>query len=219
MKPYYQEGGQTIYLGDFRDILPGLPKADLVVTDPPYNTPDVGPQHKTYGGGAVHLPPDEYKAFCYDWFNMASSKSDRLIFTPGIRGLWLYPEAKWVLCWHKPASVSWNGMGGHNEWEPILIYGKVPMPFGADHWTFGPLNLKKDEWTQHPCPKNPFLWAKLVEKVSRPGETILDPFMGSGTTLRAAKDLGRKAIGIDIWEPYCEMVAKRLSQEVMDLTT
>ena len=66
-----------------------------------------------------------------------------------------------------------------------------------------------------PRPK-PLPWMKwAVALVSRPGETVIDPFMGSGTTLRAAKDLGRRAIGIEIEERYCEIAAKRLGQEVL----
>ena len=66
----------------------------------------------------------------------------------------------------------------------------------------------------HPCPKplKTMKWA--VNLGSEPNDTILDPFMGSGTTLRAAKDLGRKAIGIEIEEAYCEIAANRMAQEV-----
>jgi len=68
----------------------------------------------------------------------------------------------------------------------------------------------------HPCPK-PIRWVTwLTSMVSQEGETVLDPFMGSGTTLRAARDLGRKAIGIEIEERYCEIAARRLDQAVLD---
>jgi site-specific DNA-methyltransferase (adenine-specific) len=71
--------------------------------------------------------------------------------------------------------------------------------------------------TDHPCPK-PYGWmAWAICLASEDGETVLDPFMGSGTTLRAAKDLGRKAIGIEIEERYCEIAAKRMRQEVLPL--
>ena len=68
----------------------------------------------------------------------------------------------------------------------------------------------------HPCPKPLRLLKKMIENLRTEGN-ILDPFMGSGTTLRAAKDLGRKAIGIEIEERYCEIAAKRMSQGVMAL--
>ena len=72
----------------------------------------------------------------------------------------------------------------------------------------------------HPCPKPLKAWTWLLTKGSvESSDTILDPFMGSGTTLRAAKDLGRKAIGIEIEERYCEVAAKRMSQSVMEMAT
>lgn len=68
----------------------------------------------------------------------------------------------------------------------------------------------------HPCAKPFKAWRRLLSNIAQPGMTILDPFMGSGTTLRAAKDLGMTAIGIEITERYCEMAANYLSQEVME---
>ena len=70
--------------------------------------------------------------------------------------------------------------------------------------------------SRHPAAKPEAMLRHMVETSTRKGTTVLDPFMGSGTTLRAAKDLGRKAIGIEIDEAYCEAAAKRMGQEVLD---
>jgi len=91
--------------------------------------------------------------------------------------------------------MKWNGGGRSSVWN-------VPRVDG-DHPTQKPEKLMRD----------------FVALFSDPGETILDPFMGSGTTLRAAMDLGRKAIGIEIEERYCEIAVKRLQQSVMSLST
>lgn len=73
-----------------------------------------------------------------------------------------------------------------------------------------------DNESEHPCPKPLQLWRWLMSKFSKEGELALDPFMGSGTTLRAAKDVGRRAIGIELEERYCEIAANRLRQEVLN---
>jgi site-specific DNA-methyltransferase (adenine-specific) len=75
---------------------------------------------------------------------------------------------------------------------------------------------KEDEQRKHPTQKPVSLMSWCIDTYAEPTELIIDPFMGSGTTLRAAKDLGRKAIGIEIEEKYCEIAAKRLSQEVFN---
>jgi site-specific DNA-methyltransferase (adenine-specific) len=217
MKPYYEEPGITIYHGDCRKVLPHLPKVDLVLTDPPYNAKNIGPNHRVYEGTVMQLPEKEYAKFCSDWFN-ASQNSSRIVFTPGIANTHYYPQPKWQICWHKPAAVSFNRMGGFNAWEPIFIYGEIrKVRLGQDYVLRNTMNFSKGAEKNHPCPKPLSLWLFILEKFSSDTETVLDPFMGSGTTLRAAKDLGRKAIGIEIEEKYVEIAIKRLQQEVLPL--
>ena len=100
--------------------------------------------------------------------------------------------------------------------QPILYYGK-DYRAGKGALPSGKSVTERSEKNGHPCPKPISAWSWLLDKVSQEGETVVDPFMGSGTTLRAAKDLGRKAIGIEINEEYCEIAATRLSQEVLPL--
>jgi site-specific DNA-methyltransferase (adenine-specific) len=77
--------------------------------------------------------------------------------------------------------------------------------------------VKQFAAVDHPCPKPVTFMRWVVERCTASADTVLDPFMGSGTTLRAAKDLGRRAIGIEIEERYCEIAARRLAQEVLPL--
>lgn len=101
---------------------------------------------------------------------------------------------------HAQGKMRWNGGGRTSVWTHNTCKG------GSE--------ARPD----HPCPKPLSLMIELVSLFTDRGETILDPFMGSGTTLRAAKDLGRKAIGIEIEERYCEVAAKRMAQGVLALS-
>lgn len=200
MKPYYERDGIVIYHGDALEVLPTLERdsIDLVLTDPPYG---------------VGLAEWDEKLVPMEWLTECRRVARTVAFTPGVTHMWKYPAPDWSFCWARPASVQRNGLGGFNHWELFLIYGRpkllidlVVLPHSGN-----------TEQLDHPCPKPLPLLRSLVERLSDPGDIILDPFMGSGTTLRAAKDLGRKAIGIEIEERYCEVAAKRLSQEVLAL--
>jgi DNA modification methylase len=100
------------------------------------------------------------------------------------------------------------------HWEPVFLYGiqgRRDLPRRYDVLTVPTQNASAFD---HPAPKPVSLFIRLIEWLA-PSGTVLDPFMGSGTTLRAAKDIGRPAIGIEISERYCEVAAKRLAQEVL----
>lgn len=184
-----------------------MPKVDLVLTDPPYN---VGIDY----GDRVDDAKGDYGEWCREWFSAIDS--ERKLVSGGIAniGIWDALNPDWWLCWHKPAAMG-RSFVGFNNWEPIAAWGK-PTKQIVDVFVAG---IVPDEGKSgHPCPK-PNKWAEWqVAHFSKEGETILDPFMGSGTTLRAAKDLNRKAIGIEIEEKYCEIAANRMAQEVFDFT-
>lgn len=207
MIPYYEHAGITIYHADCRDVLPTLGPVDLVLTDPPYGTGWVR------GGGAVgefvarHERPS-WDVFRLDWIDLIQQARRYAVFGPVSRESELlsrFPGS--VACRYNKSNPRPNGP----TYEPIIVQ---PEPRRDMPWH---LTAYNGDNPYHPTQKPIEVMRWLVALVSDDGDSILDPFMGSGTTLRAAKDLGRRAIGIEIEERYCEIAARRLSQEVMAL--
>lgn len=209
-KPYYEEAGITIYHGDCLEILPDLPKVDLVLTDPPYGIAFQSNyrfiKHKRIAGDDC-LPIDAV--------NMAIDKalSAAYVFCRWDQ-LAAMPQPKSVLAWVKN---NWS-MGDlehehGRQWEACCFYRRPNHKFKKriPDVIFG----DRTGNMYHPT-ENPVSVMKALIGANT-GNDILDPFMGSGTTLRAAKDLGRQAIGIELEEKYCEIAARRLGQEVLDL--
>jgi len=205
--------------GDCLDVMKEIPTGyvDFILADPPYNSKKIGPQEKVYSQGIMKLPEADYRKFCFEWFKEAQRLSSVIVLTPGIANISNYPQPYWIICWHKPAAVSFNRMGGFNAWEPVFIYGKPAKGkrLGQDYILFNTLNLKKGSESGHPCPKPLGLWKWIVDKFSEKGSVILDPFLGSGTTAVAAKQLGRHYIGIEINPDYCRIAEERLAQEML----
>ena len=129
----------------------------------------------------------------------------------GNRLLHDYPKPRDIGCAYCPGGAG-VGPWGFVCFHPVLFYGKRPGgPKSPSSFSSTFLSEKNG----HPCPK-PIEWMKWCVRIgSIYNEFILDPFMGSGTTLVAAKELGRKAIGIEIEEKYCEIAARRLAQEML----
>jgi len=222
VKPYYADSLVTIYHGDCREI--AIDRADCLISDPPYaEQTHKGARSVTASRALVDfycISPDTLaaslaahapKRWCVctiDWRHAVSLEA-----TPpaGLRfvrlGVWVKPNGAPQFTGDRPATgweavgilhgedvpLRWNGGGHHAVW--------THNKFSGVHPTQKPLSLVKE-------------WVRLF---SDAGETVLDPFCGSGTTLRAAKDLGRRAIGIEIEEKYCAIAAERCRQEVLAL--
>jgi len=200
MKPYYQDKWVTIYHGDCREILPQLDvKVDLVLTDPPYG---------------VDFRGCDWDKEIPNWLPICREMARTVVFTTAPLTMWLYPIPDWVVSWHRPASSSRRPDGKFNHWSPILVYGKWDKDI--DIISLHAIANAMPSGYGHPCPKPSSLFKWLVTGVE--AQLILDPFMGSGTTVEAAKALNRYSIGIEIKEKYCEIAAKRCCQEVMELT-
>ncbi len=228
MRPYYDHAGITIFHADCADLLVQLRSSiDVIVTDPPYGV-GLGKCGDVRGGrhGMRH---DGYASYEDSYENFVGvivpvltayvqAASRAAVFTGPHMHEQLKPEAIGAV--YYPSGVgrtSW----GFKTLLPVLLYGGSPTVMQGKGASC-PTVIVSSELPEpiskgHPVPK-PLGWMKwLVRLASLPGDTIVDPFMGSGTTLRAAKDLGRRAIGIEIEERYCEIAAKRLSQEVLNL--
>lgn len=213
MKPYFERNGITIYHGDCRDVLPGL-AADVLVTDPPYGI--------NYQSGRDGILPrgiaGDADTALRDW--MIGEWLPRPLACFATWRCTPPAPPRGCLVWSKSA----GGMGDlsfpwASTFEMIWIYGSgwaghrggaVLTGRTVVTWNTGPARRV------HPHEKPADVLAQIITKA--PPGTILDPFMGSGTTLRAAMDLGRKAIGIEICEAYCEIAARRLDQTVLPLS-
>jgi len=237
MKPYYDDGQSTIYHADCLDVLPTLSDVGLVLTSPPYNLSGDGNKptgtyfrnlKDGYGAHDDAMPHADYVAWQRDvlracWVTLAETGAIFYNHKPIVRGnvvtlpLELVPDdlpLRQIVTWDRGSGFNRQFTYFVPTYEWILILAKpafrittrsvddvwrIPFEGGGDHPAPFPLRLAR----QAVAATGTFL--------------VVDPFMGSGTTLRAAKDCGRRAIGIEKEERWCEHAAKRLSQEVLDL--
>lgn len=241
MTPYYADESVTLWLGDCREVLPSLDRADAVITDPPYSehvhsnirstriesANDRGGRHgadvrRNIDLGFAHLDAD-LRQFCAEQFARLAARwvlvfsdveSDwlwrrdltavgldyvrtgawvKLNATPMFSGDRPAPGFESVTICHPKGRKRWNGGGRHALWTYPIVLDRGR-------------NGARLHTTQKPLP----LMRELVRLFTDPGETVLDPFAGSGTTLVAARLEGRRAVGIERDEQHCETVARRL---------
>lgn len=243
MNPYYSENGITIYHGDCREILPHLEPVDLVLTDPPYeseaHTLQRRVQHEkqagTHGGRAVRIEELPFGPIDAATREFVGAQVGRLARRWALTFCQVEAAPIWrasyeagglsykrTCIWVKPDGMpqySGDRPGmGYETFVAMHAEGRSTWNGGGRHGVF--IVNKNDNGgkpNEHPTTKPLQLIKDLVWLFSEEGDTVLDCFAGSGTTLRAAKDLGRKAIGIEIEEKYCEIAVNRLRQEVLNL--
>jgi len=225
VKPYYQDERTMLYCGDCREILPSLEieqPISAIITDPPWP-----------GSEKKSNPDRSYDI--YHVFNEAAQSfqrlSDRLIIILGCdtdpRFLITVPKGYpfLLVCWLRRIPPTYKGKILYGA-DVAYIFGsprarEYAGPTGTgilQSETYSVSLGKRDKIQTHPTfrPLRTMKW--LVSHYTQEEETILDPFSGSGTTLLAAKDTGRKAIGIELEEKYCEITVNRLRQSVMDFS-
>lgn len=243
-EPYYQDDSVTLWHGDALTVMSdenfGV-MGDLVVTSPPYNL-----MRKWSGAGAnsIHaeglskkhheqwyddeMPEDEYQAWQEKVLDAALFAADCVCYNHKVRYqirragrsihpmLWIRDRRLWVeIVWDRGGGVALNCGRPVPADERIYVLG-TPRAWHDDGSTTVWRIHAGAQGIDHPCPFPPEIPLRLISMFTDPGMTVLDPFAGSGTTLRAAKDLGRKAIGIEKSEAYCELAANRCRQEILD---
>ena len=238
MTPYYDEAGITIYHGDCLDVLARLDLAvDAVVADPPYASGARTEAAKSSSGAMMRgsrwaskpIENDQMTTTGFVWLLRHVGQLCRPMLPDGGSFLSFIDWRQWpnlvgaletcnyrvqgMVVWDKGSMGLGNGFRAQHE---LICHASKGVPNVTDRGYGNVLTYGRQDTEDHPSPKPVDLLRALVAVVVPDSGTVLDPFMGSGTTLRAAKDLGRKAIGIEIEERYCEIAAKRLAQEVLD---
>lgn len=240
MKPYYQDDYATIYQGDGLGIVSELGQeiVSSIITDPPFSS-----GARTDAGRSVRGAMLRGAKWSSDWFSHDNMATNGFLYLMRLLCVELFRVCEtgaaahffidWRMYpnlygavessgWVVKNTVVWDkghfGMGStyRNQHEFIIYAEKGKVEF-LDHGIGNVLKVKRPRTEFHPSEKPLELLSIFIKATTRNDAVVLDPFMGSGTTLRAAKDLGRKSIGIEIEEKYCEIAANRLRQEVLEL--
>lgn len=234
MRPYYAEGGVTIYHGDCREIMPEI-KGSVIVTDPPYGTGHYEADVEVLTGPMLREWIAAFESIAvFGW-------PERLV------GLCVAANAipdEWVTWWPTNGALRGRNSKLWRESEHVAVFDATPNAANLKR----PRNSETaermaafrdlsdegarlgDVWREaspglftaphlrlHPNMKPVEVMRRLVVMCSTPQQVVIDPFMGSGTTLRAAMDCGRVVVGIEVNEEHCATAVERLAQSVLDL--
>lgn len=200
--------------GDCREVLPTLAVglAQAVITDPPYG---LGYPYRGYDD-----TPEALAAIVAVFVPECRRIARRVVVFPGVHNVQKYPAADWMCSWSW-RSTSHFGKAGYSMWQPVLLYGPDVEGFGSvngvlksDSFHFpdgNGIGFLGEDRADHPCPKPERVMRYLVQRFTREGDTVLDPFCGSGSTGVACRQLGRNFIGIEQDATYAEIARRRIA--------
>ncbi len=202
----------TIICNDCLEVMKQLPDkcVDLVLTDPPYG---IGRNNKLRiknDYDCFEDTPEYIKTVCVPVIIECIRVASTVVLTPGFKNMMMYPQCDGFGTFYQPASVGIQRFGNMDS-QPILYYGKpCRQMFGTKcSWQI----TEPPSCNEHPCSKPIKIWVELLKKLTDEGHTILDPFLGSGTTAVACYRTRRNYIGIEISPEYCKIAEKRIQQE------
>lgn len=207
-------GDCTLYLGDCLKVMPSLEPVNVLVTDPPWGLGEpTGNMSKKNGHKRAYIGFDDTEDYLRTVtihaviFGLRLS-SGRGIITPGSKHAWKYPEPDVLGTFYQPAAVGMCSWGRQTS-QPILFYGSDPRSGKTIQDTSYRLT-EPASTTEHPCAKPQNAWDWVVNRASLEGETVFDPFMGSGTTGVSCVKLGRKFIGIELEKTFFDLSCRRI---------
>lgn len=240
LKPYYEHAGITIYHGDTLAVLRGLEgvRVQAVITDPPYASGARTEAQRNSSGAMVRgqrwaakpIENDQMTTPSFIWLMREACYALRPLLDDGASVLSFIDWRQWpnllgavestnlrvnqMVVWDKCSYGLGNGFRAQHE---LILHASNGTPRVVSRSVGNVLQHKRDDNEDHPSPKPVGLIRQLMQVVTEPGDLVLDAFMGAGSTLIAAKEEKRRAIGIEVEERYCEIAAHRLSQEVLAL--
>jgi site-specific DNA-methyltransferase (adenine-specific) len=217
VRPYYDDGTTVIYHGDWHEVVSSLPLAvDALVTDPPYgiraDEEQTNRAGKQYGGAVA--PSRDYGHSEWDHQPPSAEDFERLL---GIGRHHVFWGGNHFALPAAPGWLVWDKETGTNRYADCeLAWTDLPMAVRRLRFQWMGMIQRLPEERVHPTQKPVPVMHWVLGLLPDTAQVILDCFMGSGSTLRAAKDLGLRSIGIEIEERYCEIAVERLAQECLD---
>lgn len=238
MKPYYEQDGITIYHGDCLAVLESLGAftIDAVLTDPPYASGARQEAQKSSSGSMLRgndwgdrpIVNDQMTTGGFVWLMRHVALAAYPNMTEGASFLSFIDWRQWpslagaletvnlriqqMIVWDKNNPGMGNGFRSQHE---LILHASKGVPNVHSRMFGNVFSAKRERPVDHPSPKPVSMLLKLLSVVTQPGDLVLDPFMGGGATLVAAKQCGRRVIGIEAEEHYCEVAAERLAQGVL----